>query len=62
MDDPKKMPPDSLAKAMNAAIPRYGVEKSMLDPDKNPLDSLIKPEAIRPEDTTGAVQATVENP
>ena len=62
MDDPKNMPPYSLAKAMNAAIPRYSGEKSMLDPDKNPLDSLIKPEDIKPEDTTGAVQGTMETP
>lgn len=43
MSDPNKMPPDLWAEAMKAAIPRYSGEKSMLDPDKNPLDSLIEP-------------------
>ncbi len=43
MSDPQKMPPDFRAETMKEAITRYSGEKSMQDPDKNPVDSLIKP-------------------
>ena len=43
MCDPQKLPPDLRAEAMKALIPRYSGENSMRDPNKNPLDSLIKP-------------------
>jgi len=43
MSNPLRMPPDFRAEAMKAAVKRISGEKSMKDPDKNPLDSLIDP-------------------
>lgn len=41
--DSERMPPDAYQKAMEEAMQKYTGEKSMQDPGKNPVDSLIKP-------------------
>jgi hypothetical protein len=43
MTETQKVPADAFQQAMKAAIPQYSGEKSMQDPDKNPLDSGIDP-------------------